>query len=182
MKSIIVMEIYTSVALNDWYKDLYQVDNNVSVFGLFTHKFANRMDAQKSMYPVAKAIIYTFNRMMQQNCNNTSTMNRLVLYSSEIIISLSQDFDLVVAMKEIQQVWKPSGQFGFCEHKNNIDKLIVGKVFGEIFVIKIKANPKMTNILAGVSCVESLRFIKKTLKTEGVTNSVIVNTVQLLHN
>ena len=104
MKSIIVMEIYTSVALNDWYKDLYQVDNNVSVFGLFTHKFANRMDAQKSMYPVAKAIIYTFNRMMQQNCNNTSTMNRLVLYSSEIIISLSQDFDLVVAMKEIQQV------------------------------------------------------------------------------
>ena len=48
MKSIIVIEIHTGVALNGGYKDLWcKINNNVSAFGLFTPKFANRMDAQK---------------------------------------------------------------------------------------------------------------------------------------
>ena len=63
---------------------------------------------------------------------------------------LCQDFNPEVVVSEIRRVLKPGGRFGFYEHVEDIDKVIVGKVFGERSVIRVEAYPERTNVVAGV--------------------------------
>ena len=63
---------------------------------------------------------------------------------------LCQDFDPEVVVSEIRRVLKPGGRFGFYEHVEDIDQVIVGKVFGEQSVIRVEAKPERLNIMAGV--------------------------------
>ena len=63
---------------------------------------------------------------------------------------LCQDFDPEVVVSEIRRVLKPGGRFGFYEHVEDIDKVIVGKVFGERAVVRVQAKPERLNIMAGV--------------------------------
>jgi SAM-dependent methyltransferase len=63
---------------------------------------------------------------------------------------LCQDFDPEVVVAEIRRVLKPGGRFGFYEHVEDIDSVIVGKVFGEGSVIRVQANPERSNVIAGV--------------------------------
>ena len=41
-------------------------------------------------------------------------------------------------------------RFGFFEHVEDIDKVIVGKVFSDRSVIRVQHYPEMLNIMAGV--------------------------------
>ena len=73
--------------------------------------------------------------------------------SFDVVVSsmfLCQDFDPEVVVGEIRRVLKPGGRFGFYEHVEDIDKIIVGKVFGERSVIQVQAYPEMINVSAGV--------------------------------
>ena len=63
---------------------------------------------------------------------------------------LCQDFDPEVVVSEIRRVLKAGGRFGFYEHVEDIDSVIVGKVFGERAVIRVEAYPERTNVVAGV--------------------------------
>ena len=63
---------------------------------------------------------------------------------------LCQDFDPAVVVSEIRRVLKPGGRFGFYEHVEDIDTVIVGKVFGERSVVRVEYNPERTNVMAGV--------------------------------
>jgi SAM-dependent methyltransferase len=63
---------------------------------------------------------------------------------------LCQDFDPTVVVKEIQRVLKPSGRFGFYEHVEDINKVVVDRVFGESSIVQLQAYPEVCNIMAGV--------------------------------
>ena len=63
---------------------------------------------------------------------------------------LCQDFDPAVVVSEIRRVLKPGGRFGFYEHVEDIDQVVVGKVFGERAVIRVQHLPERLNIMAGV--------------------------------
>ena len=53
-------------------------------------------------------------------------------------------------IEEIRRVLKPGGRFGFYEDEPEVDKVIVGKVFGESAVIRVDANALKSNIIGGV--------------------------------
>lgn len=61
-----------------------------------------------------------------------------------------------VVVSEIRRVLKPGGRFGFYEHEQGIDQVIVGKVFGERSVIRVqqvqqvKARTGVASVMAGV--------------------------------
>ena len=63
---------------------------------------------------------------------------------------LCQDFNPEVVVSEIRRVLKPGGRFGFYEHVEDIDEVIVGKVFGERSIVRVQALPDRLNIIAGV--------------------------------
>ena len=63
---------------------------------------------------------------------------------------LCQDFNPEVVVSEIRRVLKLGGRFGFYEHIEDIDKVIVDKVFGERSVIRVQAYLSFTNVLVGV--------------------------------
>eukprot|EP00554_Chaetoceros_debilis_P015446 CAMPEP_0194118418 /NCGR_PEP_ID=MMETSP0150-20130528/35386_1 /TAXON_ID=122233 /ORGANISM="Chaetoceros debilis, Strain MM31A-1" /LENGTH=283 /DNA_ID=CAMNT_0038809781 /DNA_START=67 /DNA_END=918 /DNA_ORIENTATION=+ len=63
---------------------------------------------------------------------------------------LCQDFNPEIVVSEIRRVLKYGGRFGFFEHVEDIDKIIVGKIFGKDSVIRVQHYPEMTNIMAGV--------------------------------
>ena len=63
---------------------------------------------------------------------------------------LCQDFDPAVVTSEVRRVLRPDGRFGFYEHVEDIDQVVVGKVFGERSVVRVQAKPERTNIMAGV--------------------------------
>jgi SAM-dependent methyltransferase len=53
-------------------------------------------------------------------------------------------------VSEIRRVLKPGGRFGFYEHVEDIDTVIVDKVFGERSVVRLQHNPERLNVMAGV--------------------------------
>jgi len=63
---------------------------------------------------------------------------------------LCQDFNPAVVVSEIRRVLKPNGRFGFYEHVEDIDEVIVGKVFGEASVVKVEYYKEIANVMAGV--------------------------------
>ena len=70
----------------------------------------------------------------------------------DVVVSslfLCQDFNPEVVVSEIRRVLKPGGRFGFYEHIDDIDKVII-KVFGERSVIRVQHYPEKRNIIAGV--------------------------------
>ena len=71
----------------------------------------------------------------------------------DVVVSsmfLCQDFDPVVVVSEIRRVLKPGGRFGFYEHVEDINEVVVDKVFGGRSVIRVQAYPERTNVMAGV--------------------------------
>ena len=73
--------------------------------------------------------------------------------SFDVVLSsmfLCQDFDPKVVVSEIRRVLKTGGRFGFYEHVQDIDGVIVDAVFGERSVIRVQAYPEETNVIAGV--------------------------------
>ena len=71
----------------------------------------------------------------------------------DVVVSslfLCQDFDPEVVVSEIRRVLKPGGRFGFYEHVDDIDKVIVGKVFGERSILRVQELPEKLNVMAGV--------------------------------
>jgi len=71
----------------------------------------------------------------------------------DVVVSsmfLCQDFNPEIVVSEIRRVLKPGGRFGFYEHIEDIDKVIVDKVFGERSVIRVQHNPELFNVMAGV--------------------------------
>ena len=73
--------------------------------------------------------------------------------SFDVVVSsmfLCQDFDPRVVVAEIRRVLKPGGRFGWYEHVEDIDGVIVGEVFGERAVLRVQAYPEQTNVVAGV--------------------------------
>ncbi|OEU19118.1 hypothetical protein FRACYDRAFT_260687 [Fragilariopsis cylindrus CCMP1102] len=140
------MKIRTGVARNGVYKDLFKTGSDVTAFDLLTPTVADLTDAQQ--YAFDKG--YTL-RFQQGDATKLHTI--FANNSFDVVVCslfLCQDFDPVVVVQEIRQVLKPGGRFGFYEHIEDIDTVIVGKVFGESSIIKIEAYPEMVNILAGV--------------------------------
>lgn len=73
--------------------------------------------------------------------------------SFDVVLStqfLCQDFDPRVVVREIRRVLAPGGRFGYYEDQPNIDKIIVGDVFGPDSVIEFEYDPSESNIIAGV--------------------------------
>mmetsp|Transcript_24507 Transcript_24507/g.37942 ORF Transcript_24507/g.37942 Transcript_24507/m.37942 type:complete len:324 (-) Transcript_24507:140-1111(-) len=71
----------------------------------------------------------------------------------DVVVSsmfLCQDFNPEIVVSEIRRVLKPGGRFGFYEHIEDIDKVIVDKVFGERSVIRVQHAPELFNVMAGV--------------------------------
>ncbi|GMI22100.1 hypothetical protein TeGR_g10186 [Tetraparma gracilis] len=62
---------------------------------------------------------------------------------------LCQDFDPSVVVSGVRRVLREGGRFGFFEHVENIDEVIV-PVFGERSIVRIQHAPKLSNIMAGV--------------------------------
>ena len=140
------MTIRTGVARNGVYKDLFKTGYDVTAFDLLTPTVTDLTDAQQ--YAFDKG--YTL-RFQQGDATKLHTI--FADNSFDVVVCslfLCQDFDPVVVVQEIRQVLKPGGRFGFYEHIEDIDTVIVGKVFGESSIIKIEAYPEMVNILAGV--------------------------------
>mmetsp|Transcript_3149 Transcript_3149/g.3410 ORF Transcript_3149/g.3410 Transcript_3149/m.3410 type:complete len:328 (-) Transcript_3149:127-1110(-) len=63
---------------------------------------------------------------------------------------LCQDFNPEVVVSEIRRVLKPGGRFGFVEHVEDIDQVIIDKVFGESSVIRFQRYPQLTNLVGGI--------------------------------
>ena len=139
-----VMEIKTGAARNGVYKDLFKAGNEVVAFDLRKPKAGNLRDAQK--YASQQGWKLKFQQGDATKLNYPDESFDVVVSS----LFLCQDFDPAVVVSEIRRVLKPGGRFGFYEHIEDIDKVVVGKVFGEASVIKVEAYPEMHNILAGV--------------------------------
>jgi SAM-dependent methyltransferase len=140
------MKIRTGVARNGVYKDLFQAGSDVTAFDLLTPTITDLSDAQQ--YAFDKGYTLQF-----QQGDATKLHTIFADNSFDVVVCslfLCQDFDPVMVVQEIRQVLTPGGRFGFYEHIENIDTVIVGKVFGESSIIKIEAYPEMVNILAGV--------------------------------
>jgi SAM-dependent methyltransferase len=140
------MKIRTGVARNGVYKDLFKTGSDVTAFDLLAPTVTDLSDAQQ--YAFDKGYTLQF-----QQGDATKLHTIFADNSFDVVVCslfLCQDFDPVVVVQEIRQVLKPGGRFGFYEHIEDIDTVIVGKVFGESSIIKIEAYPEMVNILAGV--------------------------------
>ena len=140
------MKIRTGVARNGVYKDLFQAGSNVTAFDLLTPTVTDLTDAQQYAFEQGYTLQF-------QQGDATKLHTIFADNSFDVVVCslfLCQDFNPVVVVQEIRQVLKPGGRFGFYEHIEDIDTVIVGKVFGESSIIKIEADPEMVNILAGV--------------------------------
>lgn len=125
-------------------KDLFLAGNEVVALDLV------RPEAQDLSAAVAYATDHGYDFRFEQG---DATKMAFADGSFDVVMSslfLCQDFDPVVVVSEIRRVLKPGGRFGFYEHVEGIDRLIVDKVFGERSVVRVQAWPERTNVLAGV--------------------------------
>lgn len=126
------------------YKNLFRADTEVTAVDLLKPTFQDLKRAQA--YATKQGYKLKFRKMDATKLAFGDESFDVVVCS----LFLCQDFDPEVVVNEIKRVLKPGGRFGFYEHIEDIDKVVVGKVFGEKAVIRVEADPYKSNILAGV--------------------------------
>ena len=134
----------TGEALSGVYKNLFKPGNEVTALDL--------LQATSSDYKAAKKYAKDKGYVLRYQQGDATKLDFADETFDVVVCScfLSQPFDPVVVVKEINRVLKPGGRFGFYEHKTDIDTVVVGKVFGEASIVKLVAYPELQNILAGV--------------------------------
>ena len=126
------------------YKDLFQAGNVVTALDLLKPAAADLSAA--TTYATEHGYQLRFEEGDATNLKFASDTFDAVVCS----LFLCQDFDPTVVVSEIRRVLKPGGRFGFYEHVEDIDQVIVGKVFGKGSVIRVEALPERLNVMAGV--------------------------------
>ena len=134
----------TGEALSGVYKNLFKPGNEVTALDL--------LEAKSSDYKAAKKYAKDQGYVLRYQQGDATKLDFADETFDVVVCScfLSQPFDPVVVVNEINRVLKPGGRFGFYEHKTDIDTVVVGKVFGEASIVKLVAYPELQNILAGV--------------------------------
>ena len=137
-------ETFTGGAQSGVYKNLFKAGNEVIALDL--------LQATNSDYRNAKEYAKEQGYVLRYQQGDATKLDFADETFDVVVCScfLSQPFDPLVVVNEIQRVLKPGGRFGFFEHKTDIDTIVVGKVFGEASIIRLVAYPEMQNILAGV--------------------------------
>ena len=125
-------------------RDLFSAGNEVIALDL------RRPDASDLSAATTYASEHGFHLRFEQGDATNLTFTDGTFDAVVCSMFLCQDFDPEVVVSEIRRVLKPGGRFGFYEHVEDIDKVIVGKVFGERSVIRVQAYPERTNVMAGV--------------------------------
>ena len=126
------------------FEDLFPAGNEVVALDL------RRPDASSLSAATAYATEHGYKLRFRQG---DATNLKFTDSSFDVVVCsmfLCQDFDPVVVVSEIRRVLKPGGRFGFYEHVEDIDNVIVGKVFGERSVVRVQALPERLNVMAGV--------------------------------
>ena len=137
------LKIRTGGARSGVYKNLFKTGNEVIAVDLLKATSSDYRDAKEYAREQGYVLRY------QQG---DATKLDFVDETFDVVVCscfLSQPFDPVVVVNEIQRVMKPGGRFGFFEHKTDIDTVVV-PIFGEASIIKLVAYPELQNILAGV--------------------------------
>lgn len=133
-----------SGTMNGVYKNLFQAGNEVTAVDLVSPEVEGLNAA--TAYAADHKYHLHFEQGDATNMNFADGTYDVVVCS----MFLCQDFNAEVVVSEIKRVLKPGGRFGFYEHVEDIDGIIVGKVFGERSVIRVQAYPEMVNVIAGV--------------------------------
>ena len=131
-------------SMNGVFKDLFQSGNEVIGLDL------KRPEATDLSAATAYATEHGYQLRFEQG---DATNLKFADGTFDVVVCsmfLCQDFDPVVVVSEIRRVLKPGGRFGFFEHVEDIDQVIVSKVFGARSVIRVEAKPERLNIMAGV--------------------------------
>lgn len=138
------MDVREGGARSGVYKNLFRAGNDVTAVDLLSPKLTDLRDAKT--YAAQQGYKLHFQK-------GDATKLKFEEDSFDVVVCslfLCQDFDPAVVVSGIQRVLKPGGQFGFYEHVEDIDRVVVGKIFGETSIIKLQAYPEKQNILAGV--------------------------------
>ena len=136
----------TSDARSGVYKDLFRAGTEVTALDLLQPVEDDLRDAQA--YAADNGYTLRFRRG-----DATELGAYFEAESFDAVVSslfLCQDFDPAQVCREIRNVLKPNGRYGFYEHVDGIDKVVIGQVFGDRSVIKVEYDPDMFNVLAGV--------------------------------
>ena len=131
--------------LNGVYKNLFLAGNEVVALDL------SRPDASDLSAATTYATEHGYRLRFEQG---DATNLKFADATFDVVVSsmfLCQDFNPEVVVSEIRRVLKPGGRFGWYEHVEDIDKVIVGKVFGERSIVRVQALPERTNVVAGVA-------------------------------
>lgn len=126
------------------FKDLFLPGNDVLAVDIVVPSKENIEDAKS--YAKAHAYQLEFEQ-------GDGTKLRFEDETFDVVLStqfLCQDFDPQVVVSEIYRVLKTGGRFGYYEDEEDIDRIIVGKVFGPSSVIEFEYDPRESNIIAGV--------------------------------
>ena len=126
------------------FENLFQAGNEVVAMDLVKPDFMDLSAA--TTYATEHGYQLTFEQGDATNLKFASAEFDVVVCS----MFLCQDFDPAVVVSEIRRVLKTGGRFGFYEHVEDIDKVIVGKVFGEHSVVRVEHLPERSNVMAGV--------------------------------
>ena len=130
--------------LNGVFKNLFQEGNEVVALDL------RRPDASDLSAATTYATEHGYKLRFVQG---DATKLNFADGSFDVVVSsmfLCQPSRPEVVVSEIRRVLKPGGRFGWYEHIEDIDTVIVGKVFGERSIVQVQALPERTNVVAGV--------------------------------
>mmetsp|Transcript_25209 Transcript_25209/g.45377 ORF Transcript_25209/g.45377 Transcript_25209/m.45377 type:complete len:283 (+) Transcript_25209:131-979(+) len=137
-------QIRSGAARSGVYKNLFRAGNEVTAVDLLEPNPSDLRSAKRYAHEQGYGLRFRQGDATRLNFE-TGTFDVVVCS-----LFLCQDFDPEVVVCEIKRVLRPGGRFGFYEHVEDIDKVVVGKVFGEPSVVRIEAYPEKHNILAGV--------------------------------
>ena len=131
-------------SLNGVFKNLFQAGNEVTAVDLV------RPDATDLSAATTYAAEHGYQLRFEQG---DATSLKFTEGTFDVVVTsmfLCQDFDPEVVVSEIRRVLKPGGRFGFYEHVEDINTVIVDRVFGERSVVRVEHNPDRLNVMAGV--------------------------------